>query len=179
MKKIDNAKGLKEILNHTADEALVLGGVWNGYTNTYTVIDHVCECKFEEIENDFFGTPGKMDKRLFRGENMGKDVILLGSKFDHRISNPDIDFDDNPNVPIHLLNGENGNHDMFWEHNNFIKVHEHWHLEKDEWEIDYYPNDYKCIARNGEKYYFEGECIGIYDFYHIVDLCKIEHTWRI
>ena len=32
---------------------------------TYAVVDHVFKFGYEEVSNDFFGTPGRMDKRLF------------------------------------------------------------------------------------------------------------------
>jgi hypothetical protein len=46
-------------------EAEVWCGAWNGHVDTYAVVDHVFKFKYGVVSNDFFGTPGRMDKRLF------------------------------------------------------------------------------------------------------------------
>lgn len=54
--------------------------MWNGHTNTYTVLDELHVFQFDEIYNDFFGTPGAFDDKLMTTKS--KDVVYLGSLFD-------------------------------------------------------------------------------------------------
>lgn len=181
-KEIETVKDLKVFLNNMDDNSPIFLGTWNGYSDTYTVADHVFKDKYESIENDFFGTRGKMDKRLFNADFEGKDVVYIGSIFHRNIDNDKIDFKDNPNEPIELINGEDGDHDLFWKSNNFEKIDdEYWKLSNDEehWFVLYYPSSKSLIVDCQEKYHFEGECIGLEDFFDIMKACRIKRTWRI
>ena len=102
-------KELQEQLSTLSSDAVVITGVWNKYTETYGLIDYANQYKYEEVENDFFGTPGRMDKRLFDPDI--RNFICLGSLFG-RVKNDKIDFgDDDINHPIKLINGKDGDHD--------------------------------------------------------------------
>ena len=74
------AKELIEQLSKVAPETEIVGGMWNGRTNTYTVLDELHVFEFDDIYNDFFGTPGAFDDKLMTITS--KDVVYLGSLFD-------------------------------------------------------------------------------------------------
>ena len=74
------AKELMEQLFQVAPDTEIVGGMWNGRTNTYTVLDELHVFEFDEIYNDFYGTPGAFDDKLMTIRS--KDVVYLGSLFD-------------------------------------------------------------------------------------------------
>ena len=74
------AKELIEQLSKVAPDTEIVGGMWNGRTNTYTVLDELHVFEFDEIYNDFYGTPGAFDDKLMTIRS--KDVVYLGSLFD-------------------------------------------------------------------------------------------------
>lgn len=74
------AKDLIEQLSKVEPETVIVGGMWNGRTNTYTVLDELHVFGFDDIYNDFFGTPGAFDDKLLAIRS--KDVVYLGSLFD-------------------------------------------------------------------------------------------------
>ena len=63
-------------------EAEVITGIWNGYVDTYTVLDSVRQYPYDAIYNDFFGTPDPFDDRLLHLSDFGN-VVYLGSNFDN------------------------------------------------------------------------------------------------
>ena len=63
-----------------APETEIVGGMFNGRTNTYTVLDELHVFEFDDIYNDFYGTPGAFDDKLL--DIKSKDVVYLGSMFD-------------------------------------------------------------------------------------------------
>lgn len=74
------AKDLIEQLSRVAPDTEIVGGMWNGRTNTYTVLDELHVFGFDDIYNDFYGTPGAFDDKLL--DIRSKDVVYLGSLFD-------------------------------------------------------------------------------------------------
>ena len=72
---------LTERLKGCDPEAIVISTLWNGWTDTYCAIDTVHEYSFEELSNDFFGTPGEMDNMVLssRAEN----VVCISSLFNY------------------------------------------------------------------------------------------------
>lgn len=184
-------KTINELIPFLNDhkESVIFLPTWNGYSNTYCVADHAIACDYEEIENDFYGTEGKMDKRLFSNDLLDKKVVFIGSRFDWRIKNEDIDFlTDDPNQPIELINGEDGDHDLFWKSNGFERVTKisglvYWSLTLDDAWVAYYPNTKTLRVEKGKEtdkeYVFSGKCVGLYDFFDIMKACKIEKQWRI
>lgn len=74
------AKELIEQLSKVAPDTEIVGGMWNGRTNTYTVLDELHVFEYDEIYNDFYGTPGAFDDKLMTIKS--KDVVYLGSLFD-------------------------------------------------------------------------------------------------
>ena len=74
------AKELIEQLSKVEPDTEIVGGMWNGRTNTYTVLDELHVFEFDDIYNDFFGTPGAFDDKLMTIKS--KDVVYLGSLFD-------------------------------------------------------------------------------------------------
>lgn len=74
------AKDLIEQLSKVDPEAEIVGGLFNGRTETYTVLDELYVFRYDEIYNDFFGTPGAFDDKLLTIKS--KDVVYLGSLFE-------------------------------------------------------------------------------------------------
>lgn len=74
-------KDLIDKLTTCDPEAEVITGIWNGKVNTYTVLDSVHEFLYDQIEADFFGTPGAMDERLF--SNQIEKFVYIGTQFDY------------------------------------------------------------------------------------------------
>lgn len=73
---------VKELIKTLAEadpESEIVTSTWNGKVMTYAVIDHVLLAKYWQIENDFFGTPGEMDERLFEIES--ENIVYIGSDF--------------------------------------------------------------------------------------------------
>ena len=58
----------------------IVGGVWNGRVDTYTVLDEVQVFPYDRIYADFYGTPGVFDEKLLHIQS--RDVVYLGSLFD-------------------------------------------------------------------------------------------------
>lgn len=74
------AKELIEQLSKVAPDTEIVGGMFNGRTDTYTVLDELHVFQFDDIYNDFFGTPGAFDDKLMTIKS--KDVVYLGSFFE-------------------------------------------------------------------------------------------------
>ena len=72
------AKELIELLSKVAPETEIVGGMFNGRTETYTVLDHAYVYLYDQIYADFFGTP---DDRLM--DIKSKEVVYLGSQFEN------------------------------------------------------------------------------------------------
>lgn len=76
------AKDLIEQLSELEPDTEIVGGMWNGRVETYTMLDELHVFQFDEIYNDFFGTPGAFDDKLMRIKS--KSVVYLGSLFEGR-----------------------------------------------------------------------------------------------
>lgn len=63
-----------------APETEIVGGMFNGRTETYTVLDHAHVFLYDQIYADFFGTPGAFDDRLM--DIKSEKVVCLGSLFE-------------------------------------------------------------------------------------------------
>jgi hypothetical protein len=74
------AKDLIEKLSEIAPDTEIVGGMWNGKVDTYTVIDEFHVFQYDQIYSDFYGTPGAFDNKLLKIRS--KDVAYLGSQFD-------------------------------------------------------------------------------------------------
>ena len=74
------AKDLIEQLSKVAPETEIVGGMFNGRTDTYTVLDELHVFLYDQIYADFFGTPGAFDGKLM--DIRSKEVVYLGSLFD-------------------------------------------------------------------------------------------------
>ena len=74
------AKDLIELLSKVTPETEIVGGMFNGRVNTYTVLDELHVAEFDEICNDFYGTPGAFDDKLM--DIRSKDVVYLESLFE-------------------------------------------------------------------------------------------------
>ena len=74
------AKELIEKLSQVAPDTEIVGGMFNGRVNTYTMLDKMSVYSFDDIFNDFYGTPGAFDDRLLKIRS--KDVVYLGSFFE-------------------------------------------------------------------------------------------------
>lgn len=58
----------------------IVGGVWNGRVDTYTVLDEVQVFPYDRIYADFYGTSGAFDEKLLHIHS--QNVVYLGSLFD-------------------------------------------------------------------------------------------------
>lgn len=74
------AKELIEKLSKVAPDAEIIGGLWNGRVDTYTVLDELHVMPFDDIIPDFYGTSGPFDDKLLKISS--KDVVYLGSFFE-------------------------------------------------------------------------------------------------
>ena len=192
-------KELIELLQNNSDEnATVIIGAYNGHVNTYACVDHVWNESYDAGSNDCFGTPGRMDKRLF--DNNIKDFAFIGSMFGEY---PDerVDFgDDDTNTCIELINGEEGNPNLIWEENGFTydDGSDTWLYESTNDDIIHNTNnnaltsftiEYTCskkilkiICKDYNeiiKYKYEGFCYGIEDLYKALEACRIKKTFII
>ncbi len=75
-----NAKDLIEKLSQVDPDTEIIGGTWNGRTNTYTELDELHMFLYDQVYADFFGTPGAFDDKLMTIKS--KNVVYLGSSFD-------------------------------------------------------------------------------------------------
>lgn len=192
-------KELIELLQNNSDEnATVIIGAYNGHVNTYACVDHVWNESYDAVSNDFFGTPGRMDKRLF--DNNIKDFVYIGSMFGEY---PDerVDFgDDDTNTCIELINGEEGNPNLIWEENGFTydEGSDTWLYKSTNDDIIHNTNNnaltsftieytrskkiLKIICKDYNeiiKYKYEGFCYGIEDLYKALEACRIKKTFII
>ena len=76
------AKDLIEQLSKVAPETEIVGGMFNGRADTYTVLDKLHVFHYSQMYDDFFGTPGAFDDRLMTIKS--KDVVYLGSLFESK-----------------------------------------------------------------------------------------------
>lgn len=74
------AKELIEQLSKVAPDTEIIGGMFNGRVETYTVLDELHVFLYDEIYNDFFGTPGVFDDNLLTIKS--EKVVYLGSMFE-------------------------------------------------------------------------------------------------
>jgi hypothetical protein len=172
----------KELIKELAKnpEAEVWCGAWNGYVDTYAVVDHVFKFKYGAVSNDFFGTPGRMDKRLFEPGTKDEDeVFYVGSEFG-RVPNKKVDFgSDDIDYPIKTINGEEGDPNLVWKLSGFIdecggKV---WSKKGDGWEIVYNTISEVLDANNfRESRRFIGKVEGIETLKNIIEILKIDLT---
>lgn len=101
-------KELLEKLNDANPEAEVITSAWNGFVDTYAVIDFAwTDWKYANIYPDFFGTPGKIDNRFFCHAYPMKDLVFLGSKFPvvkegTRVKKTKVAFNETYNTAIRL-----------------------------------------------------------------------------
>lgn len=62
-------------------ESEVIMPMHNGEIGTYAVVDKVYSVSYDELSNDFFGTPGPMDSRLFTPEIDKHPVVMISTIF--------------------------------------------------------------------------------------------------
>ena len=70
------AKELIEKLSEVEPETEIVGGLWNGREDTYTVLDELHVFQYA----DFYGTPGAFDDKLLKIRS--KEVVYIGSLFE-------------------------------------------------------------------------------------------------
>lgn len=106
------------------DNFEIITSSYNGHVCTYGILDEVYNFNYQSLSNDFFGTPGRMDKRLFEiGRNMSDDyaVCYLGSSFG-QIPNKDVDCgSDDINYSIKTVNGKDGDPELVFKLSGFEK----------------------------------------------------------
>lgn len=183
---------IKELQKCPNKNATVILSAYNGHVGTYACADHIWNDQYDVVSNDFFGTPGRMDKRLFDGNI--KDFTFIGTMFGE-CPNESVDIgDDDTNTCIELLNGENGDPEMIWKHNNF-----EYHGKNDAWlykstqddiltkvtsnVITSFTIEYACMKKiltivckdynNVNVFQYKGYCFGIEDLHRAMESCHI------
>lgn len=111
---------LLSLLNQFDLDSTIICGVYNGFTDTYGVVDYTWEDYYDRtIYNDLYGTPGQIDKRLLDKElrNPNSKIIYLGSEFpyNHGFGDKDINYN------IQSLNDDP---DYLWKANDFEWVYD-------------------------------------------------------
>lgn len=110
-------KELIEKLKKADLNAEAICGVYNGFTDTYGVVDHVLEATYEEsIYNELFGTPGQIDSRLINKDHNSK-IVYIGSRFPVQYGIGDKDI----NYSIQSLNDDP---DYLWKANGFEWIYD-------------------------------------------------------
>lgn len=74
------AKDLIAKLSQVDPDTEIIGGMFNGRTNTYTVLDELHVFLYDQMYADFFGTPEAFDDKLMTIKS--KNVVYLGSLFE-------------------------------------------------------------------------------------------------
>ena len=74
------AKELIDQLSKVEPDTEIISGTWNGRVDTYTVLDELHVFQYDQIYNDFFGTPGAFDDKLMTIKS--EKVVYLGSLFE-------------------------------------------------------------------------------------------------
>ena len=74
------AKDLIAKLSQVDPDTEIIGGMFNGRTNTYTVLDELHVFLYDQVYADFYGTPGAFDDKLMTIKS--KNVVYLGSLFE-------------------------------------------------------------------------------------------------
>ena len=74
------AKELIAKLSEVAPDTEIVGGMWNGRVDTYTVMDDLHVFQYDQIYADFYGTPGAFDDKLLKIRS--KEVVYIGSMFE-------------------------------------------------------------------------------------------------
>ncbi len=74
------AKELIEKLSQVDPDTEIVGGMWNGRVETYTILDDFRVFRYDDIYPDFYGTPGAFDRKLL--DIQSKNVVYLGSIFE-------------------------------------------------------------------------------------------------
>ena len=74
------AKDLIAKLSQVDPDTEIIGGMFNGRTNTYTVLDELHVFLYDQVYADFYGTPGAFDNKLMTIKS--KNVVYLGSLFE-------------------------------------------------------------------------------------------------
>lgn len=161
-------------------EAEVWCGAWNGYTSTYAAVDHVYKLNYDQVSNDFFGTPGRMDKRLFQpGRKNNSEIFYIGSEFG-KVPNPEVDLgNDDIDYPIRTINGEDGDSNLVWKLSGFESDdgEKTWKKEGDGWEVCYNTESLTLDANNfRESRRFVGKVEGIETLRTIIEILKIDLT---
>lgn len=166
-------KELQEILQQNNPEAEIVMPIWNNHVETYAIVDRIFQAGYEEVENDFYGTPGRMDKRLFSREI--PEFLLMTSKFG-RVENPEVDFGkEDTNYNIRGINGPGGDPLLLWKMSGFTYI-----PSSDVWEwigktgrVEY--NDSTQILRvTSEIGELSAKVIGVEDVISALKAMKIE-----
>lgn len=73
-------KELIDQLYKVEPDTEIISGTWNGRVDTYTVLDELHVFQYDQIYNDFFGTPGAFDDKLMTIKS--EKVVYIGSLFE-------------------------------------------------------------------------------------------------
>ena len=157
-------------------EAPVWCGAWNGHVSTYAMVDQVYRFEYDQISNDFFGTPGRFDRRLLKQPSTS-DIFYIGTLFGV-VPNSEVDMgNDDIDYPIETINGEDGDPYLVWKLNNFNSYDggKTWEREGTGWKIMYDAIQKTLDANNfRESRRFIGKVEGIETLRNIITILKID-----
>ena len=181
-------KELQQQLSQFSPDAEVWMPVFNGYVETYSLVDNMFQVDYLQISNDFFGTPGRMDRRLFenhkRDEHDDDKIICLRSMFG-RILNKKVDCgSDDIDYPIKTLNGEGGDPHLVWHMNDFEESDNDGELyfvktfqcpDKEHYGLVMYYPDRDELTIENEQYgiSFKGKLTGVESIRSMLEACKV------
>lgn len=176
-----NKELIKE-LSKQPEDAHIWIPVWNGHVETYGVVDYVHAHEYSMWANDFFGTPGRMDKRLFSGIPDDAPVICLSSRFGS-IPDSTVDIgDDDIDYPIKTINGKDGDPDLVWHLSAFEESEENGKRMfikrfstdgKESGFVAYYPDEDRLVIENDAlDIRFSGKIAGIESLRNVIEACK-------
>lgn len=147
-----------ECLNPNAD---VVIGKYNGLVDTYALCDHLHQFDYEQISNDFFGTPGVIDQRIFIKEK--GPLILLDSSFppNHSLENPKL---------LEL-------NDSYWKQNNFKYIKDTFTWKKNVTKNKYITYNTRCdellVMNWDENKSFKIKHPQMYEYQNALVLCNL------
>jgi hypothetical protein len=173
-------------LEPLAEDIQIWLPVFNGHVVTYGVLDSVYPVRYASISNDFFGTPGRMDKRLFDKTHTGEETIALLSSDFSEIPNKNIDFgSDDIDYDIKTINGDEGDEDFIWKLNDFTfdETRNTYHKEAIGdcsailWSVSYNKtNSILSVDNYQNDMHFSGRVIGIETLRNIISTLKLNLT---
>lgn len=161
-------KQLIEQLSTKNPDADIILSANNGLVNTYSLCDHLLDTDYEYLSNDFFGTPGKVDERVFFKES--GDIVYVGSYFPFKYYK---DFED---ITLESLE------DWWWKQYDFEYNNEtfSWtkYYTKTKHIIYSTRTDELCITNWDDYKQYKSKCPTWHEFYTALNICNLHEQFN-